>query len=62
MKAGIVDCEKTSIAKKRRGKHVVVVANDHATTEEFLEACFLSCPYRGYIRRTNWRRVRISPS
>jgi hypothetical protein len=34
MKAEIEDPEKTSIAKRRHGKHVSVVTNNHAKTEE----------------------------
>jgi hypothetical protein len=40
MKAEIADPEKTSTARQRRGKHVSVVTNNYATTEELLEAVF----------------------
>jgi hypothetical protein len=37
MKAGIADPENPSIARQRHGKHVSVVTNNYATTEELLE-------------------------
>jgi hypothetical protein len=40
MKAVIADPEKISIAAQRRGKHVISVTNNHATTEELSEAKF----------------------
>jgi hypothetical protein len=41
MKAGIANPQKTSIARQRHGKHVCAVTNNHATTEELLEAVFI---------------------
>jgi hypothetical protein len=38
MNAGIADPEKASTAKQRHGKHFSMVTNNHATTEELLEA------------------------
>jgi hypothetical protein len=40
MKAGIADTGKISIARQRRCKHSPTVTNNHATTEELLEAAF----------------------
>jgi hypothetical protein len=40
MKARIADQEKTSIARQQLGKHVSAVMNNHATTEDLIEAVF----------------------
>jgi hypothetical protein len=40
MKAGIAVPEKTSIDRQRHDKHISAVKNNHATTEELLEAVF----------------------
>jgi hypothetical protein len=40
MKARIPDAEKTFIVRQRLGKHVSAVTNNHAITEELLEAVF----------------------
>jgi hypothetical protein len=38
MKARIADPEKTTIARQQHGKQFSAVMNNHATTEELLEA------------------------
>jgi hypothetical protein len=40
MKAEMADPENTSIARQRHGNTFFVVMNNHATTEEFLQAVF----------------------
>jgi hypothetical protein len=40
MKAAIADPKKTSIARQWHSKHISAVRNNHATTEESLEAVF----------------------
>jgi hypothetical protein len=40
MKAGILNPGKTTTARQRQGKHMSAVTNNHARTEEFLEAVF----------------------
>jgi hypothetical protein len=40
LKVETVEQEEGAIARQRRGKHIFAATNQHATTEELLEAVF----------------------
>jgi hypothetical protein len=59
MRTGIADPEKTPTDRQRHDKHISVVKNDHATTEELLEAVF-SMRFMLRLYKENQREFLIS--
>jgi hypothetical protein len=54
MKAGVAAPENTSITRERNSKHVSAVTNNHAKTEELLEAVFSMLSVPRLYKKNQW--------